>query len=561
MNHRNVWTTLSAIALLTVGGPGAKSASSAVKPTTGTTTSVATTLAPPTTTPPTTVPAPKSGGKAIIGVQGPGAGSSGWLPADGTWADGEGMISGAVFDRMMLVGADGTPVPNLLTSATPSSDFKTWTLTVRSGITFHNGEALDGAAIAANLEADRTGSVLGQLLANLIGCTSSGQTVVCAMRTPWVNFPLILTSAVGATAAPSQLKAKDRLHPIGTGPFVCKGECWTPGVSMKLVKNPNYWRKGLPKLDEVEFRPLSFQTATDQMRAGQLQFREHTFFLGPIYLAAIKKANITLTTMPGATAYDVVNMAKKDNPLLDLRLRRAWAYAIDLDALTKTRTFGAAPGIPANGPFPKGVDGYLEDSGYPKYDLAKAKALVDEYKKERGVTSIPVTYGGIDASAVAAVKSMVDQAGFDVKPILDESVAQGAMFTGAFDVVGTVWLPFAEPDAYRSFLASEGCGGPQVCPFTLGRLTLNWGRVVDQIVDTMFDQIRSNSDPVVRKHAAESITRVYGDQVYAFWRWRTPFEIESCATCAGVIDAAGPNGEALANPASHYLGVAWLTVG
>ena len=460
---------------------------------------------------------------------------------------------------MLLLGADGRSVPNLLTAATHSSDYKTWTLTVRSGITFHNGEPLDGAPIAANLESDRNGSVLGPLFANLVGCTGAGMTAVCTMRAPWITFDGILSSQAGAVAAPAQLKAKDRAHPIGTGPFVCKGDCWTPGVSMKLVKNADYWRKGLPKLDAIEFRPIAdFPTARDSILAGKLQFREHTFFLGPSYRAALAKNQLTLTTLTGSTAYDVVNMAKKDNPLLDLRLRRAWVDAIDIDTLLKQRT---SDGVVATGPFAKGTPGYLDNNGYPKYDLARAKALVDEYKKEKGVSTVPVTFGGVDDATVLAIKAMVDQAGFDVKPIVDPAKVSVGLFTGAFDVAGTVWLPFTQPDAYRSFLGSEGCGGPQICPFSLGRLALNWGRVVDPIVDTMFDQIRSNSDPVVRQHAAESINRVYADQLYNFWRWRTPVQIESCPTCAGVTDAVGPNGEALTlDPVSHYLGVAWLTI-
>ena len=555
MRYRMPFASVVVAVVLVAAGvqPGVAATKRTKPPTTTPPTTAAPTIAPP----PTTAPKPTAGGTAVFAIQG--ESGTGWLPADSQWADSDGVVSGALFDRMMLLGADGKLVPNLVTSATPSADYKTWTLTVRPGITFHNGEALDGAAIAANLEADRTGAVLAPLLTSLAGCAPSGMTVVCTMRVPWVTFDSLLTSTVGAVAAPAQLKAKDRAHPIGTGPFVCKGDCWTPGVSMKLVKNPDYWRKGLPKLDAIEFRPIrDFPTARDSILAGKLQFREHTFFLGPNYLDALAKNKIGLTTLTGATAYHLVNMAKKDNPLLDLRLRRAWASAIDLDALAKQRTFGATL---ANGPFAKGVPGYLDNTGYPTYNLTRAKALVDEYKKEKGVSTISVTLGGFDAPTVSAIKAMVDQAGFDVKPVLDESVASAALFTGAFDVVGVLWLPFTEPDAFRSFLSSEGCGGPQICPFTLGRPTLNWGRVVDPIVDTMFDQIRSNSDPVVRKHAAESINRIYADQVYAFWQWRTLLQIESCSTCAGMTDMVGPNGEALTlDPISHYLGVAWLTV-
>src|SRR5258706_16400903 len=43
-------------------------------------------------------------------------------------------------------------------------------------------------------------------------------------------------------------------RPFGTGPYVYKS--WTPGSSLVLTKNPNYWRKGLPYFDEIEIRPI-----------------------------------------------------------------------------------------------------------------------------------------------------------------------------------------------------------------------------------------------------------------------------------------------------------------
>ena len=109
---------------------------------------------------------------------------------------------------------------------------------------------------------------------------------------------------------------------------------------------------------------------------------------------------------------------------------------------------------------------------------------------------------------------------------------------------------------------SEGCGGPQICPLTIGRNVLNWGRVVDASVDASFDQIRSNSDPEVRKWAAESINRIYGDQAYVLWLYRNRTNVASCGECSGVGAMVGVNGEPLPDVvASQFLGAAWLAVG
>ena len=515
-------------------------------------------------------PAPggASGGSAIVAVSN--ETTSGWLPGDAQWGAPGGTVSGAVFDRMFLRSPDGELVPNLVLSAVPSSDSKTWVFTARSGVKFHNGEVLDGAALAANFESVRTGAVTGVLFGNLIGCSSSGQTATCTMKVPWVSFDQLFIGQVGAVAAPAQIKAKDRQHPIGTGAFMCKGDCWVPNQSIKFVKNPDYWQKGLPKLDSIEFRPIVDEDQRQaQLVSGQIQFLQTgSFSSGRELTAQAKDKKVVLMTNEdgNATTYDIVNLAKKDNPMLDVRLRQAWAYAVDIDTLIKVR---APDATAANGPFAKGVIGYLEDSGYPKFNLDKAKSLVDAYKKEKGVDKVSVILGTTNnpdtLADVAVIKQMVDKAGFDVKiaPAQDTSAYQNTVFTaGPLDVMPWAWLPYTDPDTFSAFLGSSGCGGPQICPLTVGRNVLNWGRVVDGTVDTAFDQIRSNSDPAVRKRAAESINRIYGDQAYHLWRWRSRLIVAGCAKCGGLTDTVGPKGEKVTQgTTAHFLGAPWLTVG
>jgi len=44
-------------------------------------------------------------------------------------------------------------------------------------------------------------------------------------------------------------------HPVGTGPFMLKD--YQPDTSVTLVKNPNYWQKGLPYLDGIKINTVS----------------------------------------------------------------------------------------------------------------------------------------------------------------------------------------------------------------------------------------------------------------------------------------------------------------
>ncbi|MFV0257525.1 MAG: ABC transporter substrate-binding protein, partial [Acidimicrobiales bacterium] len=61
------------------------------------------------------------------------------------------MILGAISDSLFITQEDGEIVPYLVQTAEPSEDYRQWTLTLRDGITFHDGTPLDGEAVAYNI--------------------------------------------------------------------------------------------------------------------------------------------------------------------------------------------------------------------------------------------------------------------------------------------------------------------------------------------------------------------------------------------------------------------------
>ena len=158
------------------------------------------------------------------------------------------------FDRLLSVGDDGKYKPGLALSWDTSKDGKTITFKLRQGVTFHDGTPFNAQAVKSNLD-----NLIPPKATILTGITSvdvvDDYTVKLNLSS-YNNLILYHFAANPATYmySPEALKKNGAdwatTHPVGTGPFMLKD--YQPNISLTLVKNPNYWQKGLPYLDGIE---------------------------------------------------------------------------------------------------------------------------------------------------------------------------------------------------------------------------------------------------------------------------------------------------------------------
>lgn len=150
----------------------------------------------------------------------------------------------------MKLSDDSEPEPWLAESVANVDDY-TWTITMKEGITFSNGEPVTGEAVKACLE--RTFELNQRARENLDveSIEADGQVVTIKTREAAPDFESLVTNPmlfniyyVGEGV--DYVKA-----PIGTGPFVVKE--LIPGGTLTLVKNENYW-DGDVALDQVTFK-------------------------------------------------------------------------------------------------------------------------------------------------------------------------------------------------------------------------------------------------------------------------------------------------------------------
>jgi peptide/nickel transport system substrate-binding protein len=160
-----------------------------------------------------------------------------------------------VFNGLSRIDPDMSVKPDLAESWTASDDLKTWTFKLRQGVKFHHGRVLDSEDVVATVKRILDPETGSRARTNLTMVES-----VEAVDPLTVRFHLNESYAGFADVfADRQMRIvpKDKLaelstQPIGTGPFVFKS--WSPGDRLELTKNPDYFEKGMPKLDGASFR-------------------------------------------------------------------------------------------------------------------------------------------------------------------------------------------------------------------------------------------------------------------------------------------------------------------
>src|SRR5581483_8852315 len=183
---------------------------------------------------------------------------------------------------------------------------------------------------------------------------------------------ILRSSAIVPKGAMEKLKLETQV--VGTGPYRLVE--YVPKSHLKLRKNPDYWGRPLPYLDEVTFRILEEEDArVAGLRGGSLDYA----FLTPEGVQRLRgERRIVVTSRPRTYLYAfVINRQRK--PWTDPRARQALSLATDRQEIVEKVFSGGAA---VAGPIPFGFgDWYLsaeELARWYKPDPARARALLRE---------------------------------------------------------------------------------------------------------------------------------------------------------------------------------------
>ena len=445
---------------------------------------------------------PKRGGKLVIATgSDPGQLNPGLTTVSGVHLVADNMFNGLIqFDQKL------DPQPNLAERWQVAPDGKSYTFFLRKGVKWHDGQPFTAADVKFTFEEvllkyhSRTKAGLENVLAGID--TPDETTVLFRFKEPYAPL-LRRLDVVEAPILPRHVYAgKDiqtndaNLKPIGTGPF--KFAEYVKGDRIRMVRNPDYFKPGLPYLDEVIFRIIPQNTtALLALEQGEVDYASDV--PGPEIARLQSSKAVSLVKAPagpgGSFCIDQMFFNLSRPPLDKLEVRQAFAYGINRQQVLDQVRFGQ--GRIATGPIASTM-GWAYNPNVTKYEFSVAKAK--EALAKAGVSNLAVTF--VQATAFQRIAEVVKQnmaeVGVKVElKTLDVTAANEQMFVRKdFDLgIGSY------------------CGGPDPeVGVTRAYVSSNIGPIVfsngagyrNTRVDELFAQGASTVDQAQR-------TRLYGE--------------------------------------------------
>ncbi len=300
-----------------------------------------------------------------------------------------------VFDPL-IINENGLK-PGLAVSWTPLSDTE-WEIKLREGVTFHDGSPFTAADVLFTIERlpnvpDSPSSFAASVSAIESVEVVDDHTLRIATAKPAPTLPhslsefVIVSDEVGTGAQTADYTRGDAM--VGTGPF--KFVSSRASELYELTRYDDYWG-GAPDWDNVEVRIIESAPArVAALLSGDVDLIERvpandvprltedpdtSVFAGPTNRVVFVALDVERDAVKEAYARDTSGATLPQNPMRDVRVRKALSMAIPREALID-RALGG-DGILTSNIVPPGFFGYDDSIPVTPYDPEAAKALLAE---------------------------------------------------------------------------------------------------------------------------------------------------------------------------------------
>ena len=445
----------------------------------------------------------------IVTLEGPDL--SGSLDPTISW-EGWKVVKAGIYETLFAYDADMILQPKLATGYTQLND-TTWEITLRKGVTFHDGTPFNADSVLYSFNRVLNDSNTREYEYTFIKDVRKTDDYTIIIETNGNYAPLIasLVDPIMSIVSPNIIDVDKQ--PVGTGPFVFSS--FESGTSLDLVKNENYWG-GDVGLDKVYITYISdAPSRTLLIKSGDADV------VKDILASEYNSVNNASDTHVNSTAMlrtYFVYINENKAPFDDVRVRQALSYAINRQEIVDTALEGVG-GVPAVGPFsyssPWNANDEIEDYAY---DKEKALALFAEagilpgadgklYYKGEPFTIEITTYSKRAAlpPTLEIIAAEYENLGITVKTrIMDSSAIKSDVATGNYDMTMAAWstMPTGDPDYFLSqhFLST-------------GSYASKWLHYANPAVDVLLLEARTTFDADKRAELYDEIQKITQNDV------------------------------------------------
>jgi peptide/nickel transport system substrate-binding protein len=423
------------------------------------------------------------------------------------------------YDQHKPQNSMGTIVPDLATEWAWSKDALALTFKLRQGVKWHDGQPFTAKDVKCTFDLLQ-GKSQDKFRKNprkdwyafVDNVSINGDfEATFHMKRPQPSVLAMLASGYTPIYPCHVPAAQMRTHPIGTGPF--KFASMNQNESIKLTKNPDYWKKGLPYLDGIEFTIIKNRaTAVLAFVAGKVDMTFPTEMTAalvkdiksqdPTAICEIKPINVSTNL--------IIN--RENPPFNNLELRKAMALALDRKSFIDIILQGQGDQGGALLPPPDGVWGLPPDMlkaipgyGDVKKDREQARAIMtklgysaDKPLKIKVSTRNLATYRDPAVVLIDQLKTIYIDA--ELEPV--ESGAWFAKVARNDYSVGLNLTGNGIDDPDQAFYENFGCGSER-----------NYTHYCNKDIEKLFDAQSVETDVAKRKKLVWDIDKKLQEDV------------------------------------------------
>ncbi|NMJ41588.1 ABC transporter substrate-binding protein [Roseomonas sp. JC162] len=388
-------------------------------------------------------------------------------------------------------------------------------ITLRDGVRFHDGEAMDAEAVRYSL--DRHLTMQGSFRRSEISEVErvevvDPRTVRIVLKSPSASFLSALTDRAGMIVSPKAAEALGRnfgTRPVCAGPFRFVERVAQERIVVERFRE--YWDAANIHFDRVTYLPIPDNTVRlANLQSGAVEFVER---MEPDDMKTIQRARNLRAVAVDELGYqgitiNIGNGERANTPLgRDARVRQAFELSIDRAAINQVVYEGMY--TPTRQPFPPANPFHVRDFPPTQRDVARARALL----REAGVTTplaVEMTVpNNPDLRQVGEViQSMAAEAGFAVTlRAMEFASSLQAATRGEFQTYLVGWSGRVDPDGNITTFSRTGGGQ-------------NDGRYSNPEVDRLLDAARVELDVAKRRDLyAQAVRIAFGQDVGRIYLW------------------------------------------